>query len=250
MMQISDNCNSKENHIIQALSSSEYEYLAPHLEMVEMFKGEILFEADSTKSQYVYFPTTAVVSLLCYMEDGATVEVATIGKEGMLGISAFLGGEGLIGAMILTSGNLYRVSINLLQNVLVRTGGRRVGNLHKVLLQYTYSMFIQISQLTACNRRHNLEQQLSRWLLLNFDRHSTNHMSLTHESIGIILGVPSEGITEAARKLKQFDAIDYSHGLIELKDRSSLERMSCECYEIIKMQSFAYNQTDFPGLSR
>ena len=95
MMKMSNESDLKENCILQALSSSEYDYLIPHIELVEMFKGEILFEADSTKSQYVYFPTTAVVSLLCYMEDGATVEVATIGREGILGISAILGGEGL-----------------------------------------------------------------------------------------------------------------------------------------------------------
>lgn len=236
LVKISNDINPRDNYILNALSPPEYNYISPHLEYVSLSSGEVLFEINQ-KVQYVYFPLTFIASLLCSLEDGTAVEIATIGNEGILGISAFLGGNGgLTEALIHKTGDGYRISTQSLQRALERSGGRRASNLHKILLRYAHSLFIQMSQTTACNRRHTLEKHLSRWLLLNFDRTSSNKIPLTQDSIGYILGVRRESITEAAKKLQNAGVIESTRGQIELIDRSKLEELTCECYGIIKSQ--------------
>ena len=230
-------CDPRENQILCALKSSEFNQLAAHLELVTMSRSEVLFEANE-KLQYVYFPTTATASLLCCLEDGTTVEVAMVGNEGMLGISALMGGHGtLTQAIINLPGQGYRISVKSLQSVLARSGGRRSGMLQKLILRYAQMLFIKMSQATACNRRHALEQQLCCWLLLSFDHTQSNKLALTQESIAYTLGVRRESITEAARKLQYAGIIDYHRGCIELKDREKLETTACECYGVMKEES-------------
>lgn len=231
-------CDPRENHILRALRQAEFELLEPHLELITMSRAEILFEAND-KLQYVYFPVTATASLLCCLEDGTSVEVVMVGNEGILGVSALLGSRNLalIQAIINVTGQGYRVSIKSLQTVLARSGGRRTGMLQKLLLRYAQTLFIQMSQATACNRHHAIEQQLCRWLLLSFDRGRIENLLMTQESIAYILGVRRESITEAARKLQQAGVINYQRGHIELKDREKLENTACECYEVIKEES-------------
>ena len=237
-MKMSITSDPRENHILATVSENEYELLAPHLELVHLSCSEILFDAKD-KLQYIYFPTTAITSLLCCLEEGTSVEVAMVGSEGILGVFALMGdrNEALTQALINVSGYGYRIPIKSIRQALTRSGGRRSGMLQKLILRYTQTLFIQISQTTACNRRHTLEQQLCRWLLLNFDRGQSHSLFITQESIAYILGVRRESITEAAKKLQQAGIIQYSRGYIELIDRTKLEHATCECYDVMKGES-------------
>ncbi len=227
-------CDPQENFLLRALTLSEWEQLAPHLELVKMATAEVVYEAYE-KLSHIYFPISATTSLLCCLEDGSTVEVAMVGNEGMLGISALMGGdESPTQVIVNQAGHLYRITINALQKVLARSGGRRSGMLPKLILRYAQTLFIQMSQATACNRRHAIDQQLCTWLLFNFDRGHTDAVSMTQESIAYILGVRRESITEAAKKLQEAGIIDYRRGHIELKDRVKMETRACECYGVIK----------------
>lgn len=245
MTNMSITCDPRENQILCALKQAEFEHLAPHLELVTLSRSEVLFEPDD-KLQYVYFPVTATASLLCCLADGTSVEVAMVGNEGVLGVSALMGTRNvaLTQAIINLTGHGYRISIESLQGTLVRSEGRRAGTLRKLILRYAQTLFVQMSQATACNRRHALEQQLCCWLLLSFDRGRSNSLSMTQESIAYILGVRRESITEVAGKLQQAGMIDYRRGHIELKDRVKLETTACECYGVIKEESMRLT-TDF-----
>lgn len=230
-------CDPRENHILYALRQTEFELLEPHLELTTMSRAEVLFEAYD-KLQYIYFPVTATASLLCCLEDGVSVEVAMVGNEGILGVSALMGRDvALTQAIINIPGYCYRISIKSLQSALSRSGGRRAGTLQKLILRYAQTLFMQMSQATACNRRHALEQQLCYWLLSNFDRGHSNSLSMTQESIAYILGVRRESITEAAKKLQEAGIIEYRRGHIELKSRIELETAACECYGVMREES-------------
>jgi len=227
-------CDPRENHLLCALTNSELEQLMPHLELVTLSVAEVVFEVNE-KLNHVYFPVSIIASMLCCLEDGSTVEVAMVGKEGVLGFSAFLGkSESSTQVIINQSGHAYRISIDALQKVLTRSGGRRQGNLRELVLRYAESVFVHMAQTIACTRRHAVDRQLCTWLLINFDRATTETLSITQASIGYILGVRRETITEAARKLHDEGMIDYGRGYIALKDREKMEAGACECYDIKK----------------
>ena len=230
-------CDPRENHLLCALTKSELKLLIPHLELVTISASEVLFETGE-KLQYVYFPITATASLLCCLEDGTTVEVAMVGKEGILGLSALMGkNESPTQAIVNQAGLAYRASINSIQSVLARSGGRRSGVLQKLILRYAQTLLIQMSQSTACNRRHTIDQQLCSWLLSCFDRRNTNALSMTQESIAFILGVRRESITGIAKNLQEAGIINYQRGYIELKSRAGMESRACECYRVLKGES-------------
>ena len=227
-------CDPRENHLLCALTESELEQLTPHLELVTLSVAEVVFEVNE-KLNHVYFPVSVIASMLCCLEDGSTVEVAMIGKEGVLGFSTFLGKNASSTQVIINqAGNAYRISIDALQNVLTRSGGRRLGNFRELMLRYAESVFVHMSQTIACTRRHAVARQLCTWLLTSFDRTTTDILSITQASIGYILGVRRETITEAAKKLQDEGMIDYGRGYIALKDREKMEAGACECYDIKK----------------
>ncbi|WP_177186273.1 Crp/Fnr family transcriptional regulator [Nitrosomonas sp. Nm166] len=218
-----------------------------------MSRAEVLFEAYE-KLQYVYFPVTATASLLCWLEDGTTVEVAMVGNEGILGVSALMGREESFTQVIVSQpGHGYRVSIKSLQKILARSGGRRTGILKKVITRYNQTLLIQMAQATACSRRHLLEQQLCTWLLSCFERGHSNTLIMTQESISYALGVRRESITEAAKKLQDSEIITYRRGYIELKNKTKLEARACECYkilgrELVRLKSDLESFRNLPGL--
>lgn len=229
-------CDPRTNQILGALNRSELEQLASHLELIAMSRSEVLYESND-KLQYIYFPITTTVSLICPLEDGSTVEVAMVGKEGMLGISAIMGrNETLTQAIVNVEGHAYRISVKALRSALARSGGRRSGTLNMLMLRYAQTLFIQMSQTAACNRRHALEQQLCCWLLSTFDRANSNSLSMTQESIAYVLGVRRESITEVAKRLQDAGTINYHRGHIELRNREQLENTACECYGVIRDQ--------------
>ena len=218
-----------QNHLLAALPAAEFARLAPHLELVPMPLGESLYEPGE-RLQHVFFPTTAIVSLLFVLESGASAEIAGVGNEGVLGISLFMGGDSTpSSAVVQTAGHGYR-----LQGKLLKEEFSRGGLMQRLLLRYTQALLTQMCQTAACNRHHSIEQQLCRWLLLTLDRLPTNELIMTQELVASALGVRREGITEAAGKLQRAGVIRYRRGHIAVLERSGLEAGACECYAVVK----------------
>jgi CRP-like cAMP-binding protein len=220
-----------QNHLLDALPASDFERLAPHFELIPMALGEVLYE-PGVRLQHVYFPTTAIVSLLYVMEDGASAEIAVVGNEGMLGISLFMGGETTPShAVVQSAGYGVRLKAQLLKDEFAR-----FGPMMHLLLRYTQALITQMAQTAVCNRHHSVDQQLCRWLLLSLDRLAANELAMTQELIANMLGVRREGVTEAAGKLQEAGLIHYQRGKITVLDRPGLEARSCECYQVVKTE--------------
>jgi len=223
--------NGHQNHLLDALPAGESDRLKPYLETVSMGLGEVLYEPGA-QLRYVYFPTTAIVSLLYVMEDGASAEIAVVGNEGVLGISLFMGGDTTPShAVVQSAGYGVRLKAQLLKDEFAR-----FGPMMHLLLRYTQGLITQMAQTAVCNRHHSVDQQLCRWLLLSLDRLATNELSMTQELIANMLGVRREGVTEAAGKLQQAGLIHYQRGRITVLDRLALEKRSCECYQVVKKE--------------
>jgi CRP-like cAMP-binding protein len=221
----------RQNRLLAALPVAEYERLVPHLELVPMLLGETLYEPGG-QLQHVYFPTTAIVSLLYTMESGSSAEIAGVGNEGILGISLFMGGDTTpSSAVVQTAGEGYRLPGKLLKEEF-----NRAGLMQRLLLRYTQALLTQMCQTAACNRHHSIEQQLCRWLLSTLDRLPSNELVMTQELVASALGVRREGITEAAGKLQRAGLIRYRRGHIAVLERSGLEAGACECYAVVKKE--------------
>jgi CRP-like cAMP-binding protein len=219
------------NQLLAALPDAESQRWLPLLESVDLPLGEVLYEAGITLS-HVYFPTTAIISLLYVMENGASAEIAVVGNEGIVGISLFMGGESTSGrAVVQSAGKGLRLKAQLMKQEFDRAG----PVLH-LLLRYTQALITQMSQTVVCNRHHSLDQQLCRWLLLSLDRLQSNQLEMTQELIANMLGVRREGVTEGALKLQHAGLIQYARGHITVLDRAGLERRSCECYAVVKKE--------------
>jgi CRP-like cAMP-binding protein len=222
---------ARQNHLLDALPGSDYARLAPHLEVVPLKLGDVLYESGDAL-RYVYFPTTAIISLLYVMEDGASAEIAIVGNEGILGISLFMGGETTPSrAVVQSAGHAFRLKAGLLKDEFGRFG----PTMH-LLLRYTQALITQMAQTAVCNRHHSIDQQLCRWLLLSLDRLASNELAMTQELIANMLGVRREGVTEAAGKLQDAGLIHYSRGKITVVDREGLEARACECYQVVKKE--------------
>jgi len=223
--------NPRQNHLLAALPEPEYRRLFPHLELVPMPLGKALYESGD-RMEFVFFPTTAIVSLLYVMENGASAEIAVVGNEGIVGIALFMGGETMPNrAVVQSGGQAYRLKGPLLQKEFGRAGA-----LQHLLLRYTLAMLTQMAQTAVCNRHHSVDQQLCRWLLLSLDRLPSSELSMTQELIANMLGVRREGVTEAAGKLQDAGLIQYSRGRITVLDRPGLEARVCECYEVVRKE--------------
>ena len=222
----------RDNHILDALPQLERERLFPHLKLTTMPLGMVLYESGAAL-RHIYFPTNSIVSLLYVMQDGASAEIAVVGNEGAIGVSLFMGGETTPSrAIVQSAGHAYRLTGNRLKQEFSRH-----GDMLHVLLRYTQSLITQMSQTAVCNRHHSLDQQLCRWLLLSLDRLSGNQLQMTQELIANMLGVRREGVTEAAGKLQKLGVIKYVRGKITVLDRPHLERLSCECYSVVKRET-------------
>lgn len=226
----------RQNRLLATLPEPEYRKLLPHLEPVNLALGQTLHESGG-KLNHVFFPTTAIVSLVYVMEDGASAEIAVVGNDGIVGIALFMGGETMPNrAVVQSAGEAYRLSGPLLKQEFTRTGGHREGVLPPLLLRYTLALLTQMAQTAVCNRHHTLDQQLCRWLLLSLDRLPSNELHMTQELIANMLGVRREGVTEAAASLQRAGLIEYSRGRITVLDRPGLEARVCECYEVVRKE--------------
>jgi CRP-like cAMP-binding protein len=221
----------RKNQLLAALPEAELHRWLPHLEYVDMRLGKVLYEAGSILS-HVYFPTTAIVSLLYVMQNGESAEIAVVGNDGVVGISLFMGGDSTSSrALIQSAGGAYRLSAQLMKEEFDRGG----PVLH-LLLRYTQALITQMVQTAACNRHHSLDQQLCRWLLLSLDRLQGTDMMMTQDLIANMLGVPRDGATEGALKLQTAGLINYTQGRIRVLDRGGLEKRTCECYAVVKKE--------------
>ena len=220
-----------QNHLLAALPAAEFERFSPDLELVPLALGAALYESGGHQ-RHVYFPTTAIVSLLYVLENGSSAEIAVVGNEGLLGISLFMGGETTPSrAVVQSEGFAYRLTARQLKQEF-----NRAGPLLHLLLRYTQALITQMAQTAVCNRHHSIEQQLCRWLLLSLDRLASGSLTMTQELIANMLGVRREGVTEAAGNLQRAGLIRYSRGRIEVLDRPGLEKAVCECYAVVKTE--------------
>ena len=219
------------NDLLASLPPAEWARISPELEAVDLPLGKVLYESGATMS-HVYFPTTAIVSLLYVMEDGASAEIAVVGHEGVVGIALFMGGETTPSrAVVQSAGQGYRLRASVIKDEFNRS-----GPVMHLLLRYTQALITQMSQTAVCNRHHSLDQQLCRWLLLSLDRLTGNNLVMTQELIANMLGVRREGVTEAALNLQKNGLISYARGHIKVLDRPGLEQRTCECYRVVKAE--------------
>lgn len=229
---MTDVCAPQHNHILAALSPAVQERILPQLEYVSLPLGKVLYESGDTL-RHVYFPTDSIVSLLYVMENGASAEISVVGNEGVVGVSLFMGGESTPSrALVQSGGHGYRLLAQRLKDEF-----NRHGELMTLMLRYTQALITQMAQTAVCNRHHTIDQQLCRWLLLSLDRLPSNRLTMTQELIANMLGVRREGVTEAAGKLQRLGVIEYSRGHITVLDRPKLERLSCECYAVVKRET-------------
>ncbi len=221
----------KQNHLLDTLTAGELRRLR-HLEPVEMVLGEVVYESGRNLN-HVYFPTDCIVSLLYVLENGASAEIAVVGNEGVVGISLFMGGETTPSrAVVQCAGNAYRLPAQIMKAEFTRG-----GSMQHLMLRYTQSLITQMAQTAVCNRHHSVDQQLCRWLLLSIDRLPSPEIEMTQELIANMLGVRREGVTEAAGKLQKSGVISYRRGHIKVLNRPKLERMSCECYDVVRRET-------------
>lgn len=220
------------NRLLRALPAAERERLYPHLQLVTMPLGSVVYEPGA-KLRHIYFPTDCIISLLYVLKDGASAEIAVVGRDGVVGVSLFMGGETTPSrAVVQSAGHAYRLS-----GARLKQEFNRHGELLHLLLRYTQSLITQMAQTAVCNRHHALDQQLCRWLLLSLDRLDSNQLKMTQELIANMLGVRREGVTESAGRLQKLGVIRYARGRITVLDRPRLEALSCECYSVVKRES-------------
>ena len=242
MVSKSNKSDPRQNYLLAAIPEFEFTRVERHLEPVSFKLGTVLYESGD-RLDYVYFPTTAIVSLLYEMENGSTAEIGVVGNDGILGIALFMGGETTPNrAIIQSAGECYRMNSKALKAEF--TLG---GFFHNILLRYTQALLTQISQTAVCNRLHPIDQQLARWLLLSHDRLNGDKLVMTHDLISNMLGVRREGITLAAKKLGSKGLIKNDRGTIYILDRLGLEHAVCECYAVVNNE---YNRLMSRGLGR
>lgn len=220
--------NFSQNQILAALSREEQNQIRSNQETVRLTKGKVLYDAGDA-IRHLYFPMGGMVSLLSTTRDGASIEVGMIGNEGVAGLPVLLGiNAAPYRVMVQIPGNAIRIRADALKKVFDKGGG-----LHDLLLKYTHTLLMQISQSAACNRFHTVEERLCRWLLISRDRVHSDTIYLTQEFLSHMLGVPRTSVTTIAGKLQRGRLIRYSRGKIQITDRPRMEAASCECYDII-----------------
>lgn len=223
---------SRENNLISCLPEEVQARLIPNLVRVKLPLGKVLYESGDNL-RHVYFPADCIISLLYVMENGDSAEISVVGNEGILGAAVFLGGESTSSrAVVQSAGYAYRMKANTFNAEFSRHTEMLI-----LILRYTQALITQMAQTAVCNRHHNINQQLCRWLLLSLDRLPSNNLVMTQELIANMLGVRRESVTEAAGKLQGLDVISYHRGRIKVLNRPELEKLTCECYAVVKKET-------------
>ncbi len=234
--------NRNKNYLLASLPDAEFERVQSHLKLVTLKLGQVLYESGD-KLDHVYFPTTAIISLLYIMESGSTAEIGIVGNDGILGIALFMGGDTTPNRAVIQSAG-EALKMNSKDLMAEFTLG---GSFHNLLLRYTQALITQISQTAVCNRLHSVDQQFCRWLLLSHDRLNSDKLVMTHDLISNMLGVRREGVTMAARKLAAKKLTKNVRGTITILDRRGLEEAVCECNDVVNNE---YNRLLGRGISR
>jgi CRP-like cAMP-binding protein len=222
---------TNKNHLLACLPEAEQERLSPHLELVRMKLGQVVYETGVIM-EYAYLPIDCIISLLYVMSDGDSSETAMVGNEGIVGISLFMGGEATTGrAVVQSEGQAFR-----LKGPVLKQEFKRSEALRHLLLRYTQALLTQMTQTSACNKHHTVPQQLSRWLLFGLDRLPDNKMMMTQGLVANMLGVRREGVTDATGVLQSAGLITYNQGAFTVIDRPRLEQEVCECYAVVKKE--------------
>jgi CRP-like cAMP-binding protein len=217
------------NGLLAGLPREDYERVLPHLRPVSFSLGEVVYESGG-QMDHIYFPTSAIISLLYMMENGSSAEMGVAGREGLVGVALFMGGGTMPNrAVVQSAGGAVRMPAGALRGEFARGGA-----FQRLLLRYTQALLTQMSQTAVCNRLHAIEQQLCRWLLLSHDRLGSDELVMTQELIANMLGVRREGVTAAAGRLQERGLIGYSRGRIRILDRRGLEEAACECYGVVR----------------
>lgn len=221
----------QQNHILALLTEASYCEWAPHFEIVDLPMGKVLYEPGDILG-HVYFPTTAIVSWIYVLSNGACTEVVMTGREGLVGMYQLMGGgKSLNRALVQTAGQAVRLPLGV-----VLSSFTHDQQVQRLLLLYTQAMITQMAQIGVCHRHHTLDQQLCRMLLLTLDRLEGNTIMMTHELMSELLGVRREGVTLAAKRLMRDGVTHYSRGRITVQDRAELENRACECYGVIHQE--------------
>ena len=227
-----DQRRPQENALLAALSSAECERLTNDLELVPLTLGQVLYESGQTMS-HAYFPIDCVVSLLYVMKNGESAEIAVVGNEGMIGIALFMGGESTMSrAIVQNAGHAFRLKAQVLKDEF-HSGGA----LNRLLLMFASALITQMVQTAACNRHHPIDQQLCRWMLLSLDRLPSSQIRMTEKLIGNMLGLDRAKVLKATNVLQKAGLIHYNNGEITVLDRSGVEKRSCECYAVVKIET-------------
>lgn len=217
------------NSVLASIPAKEYKRMRAQLESVHMKFGQVIYKPDQA-IKYVYFPVNCLISLLTTVDKRRSLEVGMVGNEGMAGMPFILGvGVSGVRAIVQGEGNALRMG-----SAPFRIEFDRNPPLQEALFRYTYALIAQISQTAACNRFHEADARLSRWLLMTRDRVGSDEFLLTHEFLAHMLGLRREGVTQAARALKQLELINYARGKIQILDVRGLKKSSCSCYQTVK----------------
>src|ERR1043165_1365992 len=225
----SDRLDPTKNRLPAALPREDYARILPRLGHVSFKLGEVVYESGG-QMDYIYFPTTAIISLLYVMEDGSSAGMGMAGNEGLVGVALFMGGNTMPNrAVVQRAGWAVRMKAKVLRDEFARGGA-----FQRLMLRYTQALLTQMSQTAVCNRLHGIEQQLCRWLLLSHDRLDSDELVMTQELIANMLGVRREGVTASAGRLQEQGLISYVRGRITILDRRGLEAAVCECCKVVK----------------
>lgn len=229
--------NMTDNMLLNTLPDESKARIFPQLKLVHLPLGKVIYESGQSL-ELVYFPTDSIVSLLYEIKNGSSAEISIVGNDGMLGIAVFMGGESMPSrAVVQSAGNAF-----FLPSAILKKEFNNNPSIRLILLRYVQALIAQIAQTAVCNRHHTIEQQLCRWLLLSIDRLASNNLNMTQELIANMLGVRREGVTEAAGRLQKLGVIHYKRGHIEVIDRGKLERLCCECYDVVKQETERLSQ--------
>jgi CRP-like cAMP-binding protein len=215
------------NRVLAALPKAELARLRPHLSLVTLKQEQTLLDGTAP---YAYFMETGIASVVVTTEGGSTVEVGIIGMDGVVGIPILLGASGAPGrTFVQIAGSGFRIKARALLEEFERS-----GDLRRHIHRYMQGFLVQSAQTAACNRLHNIEERLARWLLACRDRMEIDQLHLTHDFLGQMLGAPRTTVTLAAGLLHRAGMIDYSRGVVTIREREKLEATACECYGIVR----------------
>jgi len=224
-----------KNHILNSLRKDEFERIKPFLEPITLVHGKFIFHPEDP-IDYVYFPTEGMISVTSFTEDGRSVEIGTVGKEGMAGIDVILGVDTTPHeSMVQVPGEGFRMKTEAL-----RREFKQCGVLHDMLLRYTHAFLVQVSQTSVCNRLHSVDDKLATWLMITRDRVQSDYLHLTQEFIATMLGVNRPTVTTAAYKLQGEGFIEYRRGKINIINPKGLEAVACACYQTVKQEYTSY----------